>query len=899
MKRPTNANVEELIVVCLDAFESDGPGAVDRILSQHPDSSALVRERLDLLGRLGLMGAAPEAATPETIGPFTISGTLGRGGMGVVYEAQQQTPHRTVALKVLRSMPGADSRERLAHEAESLARLQHPAIAQVFEVGSAVVGGLTVPYFAMELVRGVPLDQYVKEHELDRRARLELVAQIADAIHHAHQKGVIHRDLKPANILVDERGAPRVLDFGIARITDPDLQLESLRTELGQLVGTLGYMSPEQAAGDPEQIDSRTDVYSLGVVLFELLAGTLPVQVRGRPMIQVLQEIGTATPPPLSHFDRSLRGDLETITATALAKEKERRYASAHELASDLRRYLSNQPITARPPTAVYLLSKFARRHRALVVASLLLVLTLALGLAGTLSGMLRANRQRDDAERRFDQANAVLEFQKHMFATADPDQRGVQVEQMLDRAADQFAASRENRLHRASIALMLGEAYQGLGAYEKADPLIAQAVDAFEAELGPDNLQALFARTRLATLYGHPMMRLDEAEEVLSGVEARARRAHGPDHDVVLSAQLTEATLHFERGHYAESVRLARDVLNKIDPSRPHWVRAKKRLAKALKGAGAKNEAIDVAREVYSWNVEQHGLDHRATWGAMDTLGNLLLHDGRLAEGLEIAGELYEQRERHLGAEHPDTLNALANLATGHFRKGDYARAEPLMQAALAGVEQHFPLEHPERLALLNNLGAVYMATNRSVRAEPILREAVRRTVELRGVDHNDSLVAMGSLATTLLNVGRPAEAEDLYLETLDLRREVSGYDDADTLILTFNVGSFYLRTGQYERADEYYREAVETGRHALGEESFMVGVFMRGLGSNLIYLQRYAEAEDVLTEARAWLERTVPDFAQAPEYVTILRQLERLYKGWGRPEQAEPFTKLLSVGQ
>jgi WD40 repeat protein len=353
----------------------------------------------------------PTLSTPPTlarglpcVGRYRLLRLLGEGGMGVVYEAEQDNPRRTVALKLIR--PGLVAPAlvaRFTHEAQILGRLHHPGIAQVHEAGLSADGQ---PYFAMELIHGMPLDQYARSHALDVPARLELLAKVCDAVQHAHDKGIIHRDLKPGNILVDETGQPKVLDFGVARATDADLQTTSGRTEIGQLLGTLGYMSPEQIAADPALIDQRSDVYTLGVIFFELLAGRPPYHVAGLPLPEAARVIRDQDPSALGSINTLLRGDVETIVARAMEKDRARRYPSAGELAADARRHLRNEPIRARPASAVYLLRKFARRHKALVGGVAGVMAALVAGLIGTLLFAFREAEQRSEAERNAREAN-------------------------------------------------------------------------------------------------------------------------------------------------------------------------------------------------------------------------------------------------------------------------------------------------------------------------------------------------------------------------------------------------------------------------------------------------------------------------------------------------------------
>jgi WD40 repeat protein/serine/threonine protein kinase len=400
----------------LDAACADDPGLraeVERLLAndariRSKDESAFLKSPLIRTPVTLPPGPASSASVgasplPSHLGGYRLIRLIAEGGMGAVYEALQDNPRRTVALKVVR--PGLASPsllKRFAHEAQILARLHHPGIAQVYEGGLAHDGQ---PFFVMEFINGQPLDEYARSRALTLPARLELLARVCDAVQHAHDQGIIHRDLKPANVLVEETGQPRVLDFGVARALDDDLLTGAGLTRTGQILGTPNYMSPEQVAGDPAAIDHRADVYALGVILFELAAYRLPYRLENRPLAEAAMLILEEDPPRLGTINPEFRGDVETIVAKALEKDRARRYASTADLAADLRRFLAHEPILARPPSALYQLGKFARRHKALVGGVVATVAALSLGLLGTILFAVGEARQRGQADKNAQQA--------------------------------------------------------------------------------------------------------------------------------------------------------------------------------------------------------------------------------------------------------------------------------------------------------------------------------------------------------------------------------------------------------------------------------------------------------------------------------------------------------------
>lgn len=458
---------------------------------------------------------------PERVGNYRILEVLGEGGFGVVYRAEQERPRREVALKLLRCGSGsARALRRFEYEAQALARLQHPGVARILEAGTATVGGFTQAFLAMELVAGRPLLEHGRAPDGQARPlsvpqRLQLIVKICEALQHAHQNGVIHRDLKPENILVTADGQPRILDFGVARVLDAEERTTAGRTRSGQLVGTLAYMSPEQVLGDPSAVDTRCDIYAVGVLMYQLLSGSLPFAVTGSSLAAAIQTIREDEPRPLSSYNRALRGDIEVIVSKALAKDKTRRYQTAGELARDIERHLRGEPIEARRDSTVYVLTTMLRRHRwATATAGLFVAGVIAFAVYAQLqsdanrrlaqrerdvravaqeservasAAQVEAARERDDAriardaaERETARAEATTQFLVKMLGLANPDvtqSPEMTTLQMLDRAAPQVAQTFADQPEsEARVRTNLGRAYAALGEPEKAKEQLERA---------------------------------------------------------------------------------------------------------------------------------------------------------------------------------------------------------------------------------------------------------------------------------------------------------------------------------------------------------------------------------------------------------------------------------------
>ncbi|HIN09802.1 MAG TPA: serine/threonine protein kinase, partial [Phycisphaerales bacterium] len=429
-------------------------------------------------------GSMSDPLIGTKIGSCTLKRVIGSGGMGTVYEAVQEQPRRRVALKMMkRGITSRSATRRFEFESQTLARLKHHGVAQIYEAGTHDDGSGGVPYFVMEYIANAKsLTQYAEEKKLGTRERLAIFAKVCDAVQHGHLKGIVHRDLKPGNILVDSSGQPKVIDFGVARSTDSDLAVTTLQTDVGQLVGTLQYMSPEQVEADPNDIDVRSDVYALGVVLYELLTGKPPYDVREAAIHEAVRMVREEEPTKLSTIDRHLRGDIETIALKALNKERERRYQSATALREDIAHYLADEPIAARPPGAVDYLRRFARKYKAATAAivSIFLVLiiaTVAISVSATEARNMTLLRYAEKS--RVTATNSVLKsLVRQMTGFRNDEANKKMILYLLRQRVDKLDRHPEVPLVQLELLTIFGNAYMTIEEYDKADALLQEAME-------------------------------------------------------------------------------------------------------------------------------------------------------------------------------------------------------------------------------------------------------------------------------------------------------------------------------------------------------------------------------------------------------------------------------------
>ena len=805
----------------------------------------------------------PQPGWPAILG-YGILRELSHGGQGIVYQAVQKSTQREVAIKVLLEGPYASesARRRFEREVELVSHLKHPNIIVVFDSGIAPDGRL---YYVMDYVRGVPLMEYVRATKPTMEQALVLFASICDAVNHAHQNGVIHRDLKPSNILIDSEGNLQLLDFGLARaITE---RPETMVTVTGQVMGTLPYMSPEQARGSPELLDIRTDVYALGVILYEMLTGAYPYPVVGE-MAEVLKHIVHTEPKsPTRSWTKDagvgrptgvrgrakcpINNEVETIVLKALAKERERRYQGAGELAKDVRHYLANEPIEAKRDSGLYLLRKTLARHRMGVGAAAAIVAVLAGSAvifwlqrnearrARAAAEVARAEARSSEAE-----AKAVLEFfQDKVLAAARPEGqegglgREVTIRAAVDAAEPLIATSFADRPGvEASIRQALGQTYMYLGEYAAALRQTERALFLNRTRLGPDHPQTLNSMSDLGGIYlaiGRVQEALALVEETLKSMKTKL----GPDRPETLTLMNNLASAYQSAGRLREALPLFEETLKlqkaKLGPDHPATLNSMRNLAVAYMSVGRRQEALPLCEETFKLMRAKLGPDHPDTLNAMGSLASAYDSCGRLQEAVALNEETLKLQKAKLGPDHPDTLTTINNLAGTYVSAGRRQEALPLYEETLKLLKAKRGPDHPYTLNAMGSLAVVYQDSGRLQEALPLYEETLRLQKAKLGPDYPDTLQTMRNLASAYMSAGRRQEALPLCEETFKLSKSRLGPDHPNTLISMNNLARTYLSAGRLQEALPLFEETLRLGKAKLGPDHPNTLISMNHLAS------------------------------------------------------------------
>lgn len=742
---------------------------------------------------------------PKSIGPYQLLKKLGEGGMGQVWLAEQTAPiHRQVALKLIKvGLYDDDLLHRFQSERQSLAMMDHPAIAKVFDAGATPDGQ---PYFVMEYVPGVSITEYCDKKRLTIKQRLEVFIKICEGVQHAHQKAIIHRDLKPPNILVTEvdgKAVPRIIDFGLAKAITPELGRETMVTRLGAFVGTPGYMSPEQASPTVQDVDTRTDVYSLGMVLYVLLTGDQPYDVSQwwkKPVYEVMRQLRELDPVRPSTkirkqdaatqasvaekrqnqpaiLVRQISGDLDSIVLKAIEKDANRRYPTPLELAADVDRYLRNVPVSAHSASIGYRARKYVRRHRVgVTVAATGLALLVSFAVAQAVE-LRKIRLQRDRADR-------IAQFMKGIFKVPNPSEaRGntVTAREILDGAAQQISSNlNKDPELQAALTETMAQTYSGLGLYGRAQDLTEHELSVDRSLFGERNRKTLETESFLAQLLrarGHPA----EAEKLLQATLEAQRQVLGPDDPDTLVSMDRLAYVYTNEGRYAEAETLL----------------------------------------LQTWDAERRvlGPDNPQTLGTLTERAEILTPQGRYAEADQIYGELIAAQKRTLGPDHPALLLSMSHAAENLEEEGRYHEAETLYSRVIAAQRRVLGPEHPQTLRAMGMLAVALMREDRYAEADKLYAQVIDAKTRVLGPTHTSTLQSMEMEAVCLSREGRYAESEKMFGDVIETAQKTN--QPATVAEAWYNFACTQAARGRPDEAFADLNHAIENGLVSPGEIS------------------------------------------------------------------------------
>jgi serine/threonine protein kinase len=782
----------------------------------------------------------------DRIGPYKLLRVLGEGGMGIVYLAEQAEPiKRQVALKVIK--PGMDSKRiitRFEAERQALALLDHPNIAHVHDAGTAESGR---PYFVMEYVKGSSITEYCDHHKLTIEQRLRLFQQVCQAVQHAHQKGIIHRDIKPSNIVImmqDDKAVPKIIDFGVAKALRQPLTERTQATEDSQLLGTPEYMSPEQADMANEDIDTRSDIYSLGVLLYVLLTGVLPFDsdtFREGGIEQIREAVCETDPKTPSTrlsslgeqaekvaqsrqmevvaLAKCLHRELEWIPLKAMRKERAERYRSASEFVDDIENYLKGDPLIAGPLSAVYRLKKLVRRNRALVIGIAAVLAVLAIGVVVSTILAIGQAHARAEAERQVKISETVSSFLRDdLLGSLEPDRSGgrdVTVRSILDNATENLNKFKNEPLVEASLRDTIGWTYRELGELKVAEPHLERAVKLRREQLGDEHPDTLHSLRRLGGLYWS-QGRYKESANLLEKALSISKRILGPEHITTLGITQGLATAYIEIGRYDEAEQLnlrCIPIAQRVPGEKNEWsLHMMAGLGITYECQGRYDEAEHQFIELLRlregfWDDENiHTLQYKSF------LARVYRKQKRYDEAESLYLEVLPIQRKVDGNEHWRTLRSMNGLAQVYTHLGKYNQAEKLFDEAMKSYESVYDKEHGDTIRCMNGLAKLYTAQRRFEEAKSLLIEVLEISSRKLGKDHPWTLTTTHNLATTYKGQGQYEETERLLLEAIKGRRLRLRDKHPHTIESWHNLIELYEAWNKPEKANQWRAKLPKT---------------------------------------------------------------------------------------